>query len=289
MASVPAGTLPAAVTTKPGQGHNRDCPAWGDDVLTMDLPSPAQVWADCQTTKAASSKHPGTAQARMRSTRRRGAFMALMVPQPPSRQAWRGVRGGWQFPSRTAHAALCCHPAGRHPDLLPGSRIGESSPYYPACGNTATGLTASLASNGPLHPRGRNAWGLGAWQMHRHYPRRLVNGQCQLLEPRLALNLRVVLPQWRTTASAASGLRRWWQQAQRQILTHELEHHRPSHQAAAHAQHQRQQLPAADNCALLDRQAQTILRQASQQARQASLQFDLAGDYGARDGPGLQP
>lgn len=90
MASVPAGKLPAAVTTRSGQGHNRDCPAWGDDVLTMDLPSSAQGWADCQTTKATSSKHPGTAQARMRSTRRQDVFMVVMVPQPLGRQAWRG-------------------------------------------------------------------------------------------------------------------------------------------------------------------------------------------------------
>lgn len=171
----------------------------------------------------------------------------------------------------------------------PGSLIRESVQYYPVRGNTAADLTASMASNGPRHPRGRNAWGLTEWQMHLHYQLEQVNGQCQLLEPRVELSLRVVLPQWRATASAASGLRRRWQQAQQQIIGHELEHRRHAHQAAAQAQHQLQQLPPADNCALLDRQAQTILRQASQMARQASLQFDLTSDYGARDGIGLQP
>ena len=50
-----------------------------------------------------------------------------------------------------------------------GSLIRESVEYYPVRGKTATELTASMASNGPRHPRGRNAWGLTEWQMHLHY------------------------------------------------------------------------------------------------------------------------
>lgn len=170
-----------------------------------------------------------------------------------------------------------------------GSLIRESVEYYPVRGKTATELTASMASDGPRHPRGRNAWGLTEWQMHLHYQLEQADGQCHLRDPRLELSLRIVLPQWRATAGAASGLRRQWQQAQRQIIGHELEHRRHAHQAAKQAQHQLQQLPAADNCAQLDRQTQTILRQASQLARQTSLQFDLASDYGARNGIGLEP
>lgn len=169
-----------------------------------------------------------------------------------------------------------------------GSLIHESVQYYPVHGKTAAQLTAQMASNGPHHPRGRNAWGLTEWEMRLHYELEQVDGQCHLRTPRLELELRIVLPQWRATAGAVAGLRRQWQQAQRQIIGHEQEHRRHAHHAVIQAQQQLQHLPAAANCALLDRQTQTILRQASHQSRQASLRFDLATDYGARDGIGLQ-
>lgn len=170
-----------------------------------------------------------------------------------------------------------------------GSLIRESVEYYPVRGKTATELTASMASNGPRHPRGRNAWGLTEWEMRLHYELEQANGQCQLRNPQIELTLRIVLPQWRTTAGAAPGLRQQWQQAQRQIIAHELEHRRHAHLATADAQRQLLQLPPAPSCALADRQAQVVLRTASQQARRASLQFDLDSDYGARSGIGLQP
>lgn len=169
------------------------------------------------------------------------------------------------------------------------SRITETVEYYPIHGSSAAELTEQMASHGPRHPRGRNAWGLTEWEMRLHYELEQANGQCQLRNPQIELTLRIVLPQWRPTAGAAPGLRQQWQQAQRQIIAHELEHRRHAHLATADAQQQLLQLPPAPSCALADRQAQVVLRTASQQARRASLQFDLDSDYGARSGIGLQP
>lgn len=168
------------------------------------------------------------------------------------------------------------------------SRITETVEYYPIHGSSAAELTEQMASHGPRHPRGRNAWGLTEWEMRLHYELEQANGQCQLRNPQIELTLRIVLPQWRATAGAAPGLRQQWQQAQRQIIDHELEHRRHAHQAAAHAQQQLLQQPAAGNCAQADRSAQAILRDASGRARRASLQFDMATDYGARNGIRLQ-
>ena len=80
MASAPAGKLPAAAATGPGQGHNRVCPYWMGLAIRTASGLTVQLWADDQITEDTRIRQAGTAHARMRSTRKCDVFMALIMP-----------------------------------------------------------------------------------------------------------------------------------------------------------------------------------------------------------------
>jgi predicted secreted Zn-dependent protease len=125
---------------------------------------------------------------------------------------------------------------------------------------------------------------MNAWEIRAQYTLQQSDQGCQLIEPTIQLDLRIVLPRWTSVARASSGLAVAWRHAQGQIISHEQQHRQHAHLAVSKAQAGLQELPAAAICPQAERQAQAVLRAANRQARQASLQFDLATDYVARNG-----
>lgn len=216
-----------------------------------------------------------------------GSHSATRGPQDTERCAGRRP-SGIRRAALTAALALTAAASHAAPPDAPDVEIIERTQHYLVKGATAHSLNTQVRTVGPLTSTGRRVWGLTHWEVHARYAAIPGPTGCRLERPRTQLAITTTLPKWRSTAGANRALRAQWRDLLTNLIEHELTHCAGGLLAARRAAAGLHHLGEQPDCAVLDREVRSLLRQTVGASRKLSLAYDRETQFGASEGVRLE-
>jgi predicted secreted Zn-dependent protease len=109
------------------------------------------------------------------------------------------------------------------PIVVPDPVITETTVYYDIKGDTARKLAASLNEKGNASTDG-SYWGTVRFSWSWGYETRMVNGQCELVNPTISATITRVYPRWITSIAPPRALAAQWNAMQAALTHYENQH-----------------------------------------------------------------
>ena len=158
--------------------------------------------------------------------------------------------------------------------------------HYEAVAKPGQSLLASLNEASPIRHNGRTYHGYTKWNVQwRFFWNTDGNGRCRIISSKTTLTATIQLPELK---GGTASQKKTFEDYSAALKRHEWGHGEIGREAAASIDRELLRLPAMEDCASLERQANTLANEILERYREKERAYDAATGYGKSQGAWLR-